>query len=148
MYYVRKKKRFPLPFVFFFFPGWRIMWTTRQSFPYWYFQRVSITMCLALRHQRKESASVDVLTLCPLAMWTRSCDRWARVWDLHNSVLFILLICLFFFAGTCINNTSVMMFKKGSFEIGATIYPVAMKVIHFCMSVKLHSSFRCIHSKK
>lgn len=35
-----------------------------------------------------------------------------------------------------------MMFKKGSFEIGATIYPVAMKVIHSSMSVKLHSSFR------
>lgn len=30
--------------------------------------------------------------------------------------------------GTCINNTSVMMFKKGSFEIGGTIYPVAIKV--------------------
>ncbi|XP_069023428.1 glycerol-3-phosphate acyltransferase 3 [Embiotoca jacksoni] len=29
--------------------------------------------------------------------------------------------------GTCINNTSVMMFKKGSFEIGGTIYPVAIK---------------------
>ncbi|KAK6032632.1 Acyltransferase [Ostertagia ostertagi] len=29
--------------------------------------------------------------------------------------------------GTCINNTSVMMFKKGSFEIGSTIYPIAMK---------------------
>uniref|UniRef100_A0A672ZK82 Glycerol-3-phosphate acyltransferase 3-like n=1 Tax=Sphaeramia orbicularis TaxID=375764 RepID=A0A672ZK82_9TELE len=29
--------------------------------------------------------------------------------------------------GTCVNNTSVMMFKKGSFEIGATIYPVAIK---------------------
>uniref|UniRef100_A0A3P9NZR7 1-acylglycerol-3-phosphate O-acyltransferase 9, like n=1 Tax=Poecilia reticulata TaxID=8081 RepID=A0A3P9NZR7_POERE len=28
---------------------------------------------------------------------------------------------------TCVNNTSVMMFKKGSFEIGATIYPVAIK---------------------
>uniref|UniRef100_A0A5S6N683 Lissencephaly-1 homolog n=1 Tax=Xenopus tropicalis TaxID=8364 RepID=A0A5S6N683_XENTR len=28
---------------------------------------------------------------------------------------------------TCINNTSVMMFKKGSFEIGATVYPVAIK---------------------
>uniref|UniRef100_A0A3B3VJH5 1-acylglycerol-3-phosphate O-acyltransferase 9, like n=1 Tax=Poecilia latipinna TaxID=48699 RepID=A0A3B3VJH5_9TELE len=34
--------------------------------------------------------------------------------------------CLFS-AGTCVNNTSVMMFKKGSFEIGATIYPVAIK---------------------
>ncbi|KAI1732225.1 glycerol-3-phosphate acyltransferase 4 [Ditylenchus destructor] len=29
--------------------------------------------------------------------------------------------------GTCINNTSVMMFKKGSFEVGAKIYPIAMK---------------------
>ena len=30
--------------------------------------------------------------------------------------------------GTCINNTSVMMFKKGSFEVTKTIYPVAIKV--------------------
>ncbi|XP_078203685.1 glycerol-3-phosphate acyltransferase 4-like isoform X5 [Callithrix jacchus] len=30
--------------------------------------------------------------------------------------------------GTCINNTSVMMFKRGSFEIGATVYPVAIKI--------------------
>ncbi|GMR46259.1 hypothetical protein PMAYCL1PPCAC_16454, partial [Pristionchus mayeri] len=29
--------------------------------------------------------------------------------------------------GTCINNTSVMLFKKGSFEISATIYPIAIK---------------------
>uniref|UniRef100_A0A2K6NX86 Phospholipid/glycerol acyltransferase domain-containing protein n=1 Tax=Rhinopithecus roxellana TaxID=61622 RepID=A0A2K6NX86_RHIRO len=29
--------------------------------------------------------------------------------------------------GTCINNTLVMMFKKGSFEIGGTIHPVAIK---------------------
>lgn len=34
----------------------------------------------------------------------------------------------YFPVGTCINNTSVMMFKKGSFEIGGTIYPVAIKV--------------------
>ncbi|CAB3400875.1 unnamed protein product [Caenorhabditis bovis] len=34
---------------------------------------------------------------------------------------------LIFPEGTCINNTSVMMFKKGSFEIGTTIYPIAMK---------------------
>ncbi|NWI99407.1 GPAT4 acyltransferase, partial [Crypturellus undulatus] len=34
---------------------------------------------------------------------------------------------LIFPEGTCINNTSVMMFKKGSFEIGATVYPVAIK---------------------
>uniref|UniRef100_A0A3B3B835 Glycerol-3-phosphate acyltransferase 4 n=1 Tax=Oryzias melastigma TaxID=30732 RepID=A0A3B3B835_ORYME len=31
------------------------------------------------------------------------------------------------FTGTCVNNTSVMMFKKGSFEIGCTIFPVAIK---------------------
>ncbi|CAD6185133.1 unnamed protein product [Caenorhabditis auriculariae] len=34
---------------------------------------------------------------------------------------------LIFPEGTCINNTSVMMFKKGCFEIGSTIYPIAMK---------------------
>ncbi|KAI7813137.1 glycerol-3-phosphate acyltransferase 3-like [Triplophysa rosa] len=34
---------------------------------------------------------------------------------------------LIFPEGTCINNTSVMMFKKGSFEIGGTIYPLAIK---------------------
>ncbi|XP_070539879.1 glycerol-3-phosphate acyltransferase 3-like [Ptychodera flava] len=34
---------------------------------------------------------------------------------------------LIFPEGTCINNTSVMMFKKGCFEIGGTIYPVAIK---------------------
>lgn len=39
----------------------------------------------------------------------------------------------FLFQGTCINNTSVMMFKKGSFEIGATVYPVAIKVTVFVL---------------
>ncbi|CAG5124252.1 unnamed protein product [Candidula unifasciata] len=34
---------------------------------------------------------------------------------------------LIFPEGTCINNTSVMMFKKGSFEVGSTIYPIAIK---------------------
>lgn len=34
---------------------------------------------------------------------------------------------LIFPEGTCINNTSVMQFKKGSFEICQTIYPVAVK---------------------
>jgi len=29
--------------------------------------------------------------------------------------------------GTCINNTSVMLFKKGSFEVASTIYPIAMR---------------------
>lgn len=37
-------------------------------------------------------------------------------------------ILSFVLIGTCINNTSVMMFKKGSFEIDATVYPVAIKV--------------------
>ncbi|XP_065574160.1 glycerol-3-phosphate acyltransferase 3-like [Artemia franciscana] len=34
---------------------------------------------------------------------------------------------LIFPEGTCINNTSVMQFKKGSFEAGGRIYPVAIK---------------------
>ncbi|XP_069580546.1 glycerol-3-phosphate acyltransferase 4-like isoform X3 [Brachyistius frenatus] len=34
---------------------------------------------------------------------------------------------LIFPEGTCINNTSVMMFKKGSFKISCTVYPVAIK---------------------
>ncbi|GFO35706.1 glycerol-3-phosphate acyltransferase 4 [Plakobranchus ocellatus] len=34
---------------------------------------------------------------------------------------------LIFPEGTCINNTSVMMFKKGSFEVSSIIYPVAIK---------------------
>lgn len=34
---------------------------------------------------------------------------------------------LIFPEGTCINNTSVMMFKKGSFEVSQSIYPVAIK---------------------
>lgn len=40
---------------------------------------------------------------------------------------------LIFPEGTCINNTSVMQFKKGSFEVGGVIYPVAIKVcsLHF-----------------
>lgn len=40
-----------------------------------------------------------------------------------------------FTLGTCINNTSVMMFKKGSFEISGDIYPVAIKA---SMHVKSH----------
>ncbi len=35
---------------------------------------------------------------------------------------------LIFPEGTCINNTSVMKFKKGCFEVGAVIHPVAIKV--------------------
>ncbi|CAL4159909.1 unnamed protein product [Meganyctiphanes norvegica] len=29
--------------------------------------------------------------------------------------------------GVCVNNTTVMQFKKGAFEIGSVIYPVAIK---------------------
>lgn len=41
---------------------------------------------------------------------------------------FRINVLFFFSSGTCINNTSVMMFKKGSFEVGCTVYPVAIKV--------------------
>ncbi|PAA80711.1 hypothetical protein BOX15_Mlig010209g1, partial [Macrostomum lignano] len=34
---------------------------------------------------------------------------------------------LIFPEGTCINNTSVMMFRKGGFEAGGVVYPVAIK---------------------
>jgi len=34
---------------------------------------------------------------------------------------------LIFPEGTCINNTSVMQFKKGSFEVEGVVYPVAIK---------------------
>lgn len=34
---------------------------------------------------------------------------------------------LIFPEGTCINNSAVMMFKKGSFEVADVIYPVAIK---------------------
>ena len=46
---------------------------------------------------------------------------------------------LIFPEGTCINNTSVMQFKKGSFETGAVVYPVAIKVgeIFSWLSVEL-----------
>lgn len=40
---------------------------------------------------------------------------------------------LIFPEGTCINNTSVMQFKKGSFEVDTIIYPVAIKVISFLL---------------
>lgn len=32
-----------------------------------------------------------------------------------------------FITGACVNNTSVMMFKKGSFEVDCPVYPVAIK---------------------
>lgn len=50
---------------------------------------------------------------------------------------------LIFPEGTCINNTSVMQFKKGTFEVGGIIYPVAIKVNSsdiFIMHGTLHIS--------
>lgn len=44
---------------------------------------------------------------------------------------------LIFPEGTCINNTSVMQFKKGSFEVGSIIYPVAIKVFSFLFYFKM-----------
>lgn len=44
---------------------------------------------------------------------------------------------LVFPEGTCINNTSVMQFKKGSFEVGSVIYPVAIKVNKYFFFLKM-----------
>ena len=40
--------------------------------------------------------------------------------------------------GTCINNTGVFMFKKGCFELGATIYPAVIKVLLLLPLASLH----------
>jgi len=39
----------------------------------------------------------------------------------------IKLPLLLFPEGTCVNNDYCVMFKKGAFEIGATVYPIAVK---------------------
>ncbi len=66
----------------------------------------------------------------------RGCQANLRFKYYQLSILFRLkdhvedpnkLPILIFPEGTCINNTSVMQFKKGSFEVGGTIYPVAIK---------------------
>uniref|UniRef100_A0A3Q4B9G3 Phospholipid/glycerol acyltransferase domain-containing protein n=1 Tax=Mola mola TaxID=94237 RepID=A0A3Q4B9G3_MOLML len=67
---------------------------------------------------------------CPHVWFERSemKDRHAVTSRLRAHVAAkIKLPILIFPEGTCINNTSVMMFKKGSFEIGGTIYPVTIK---------------------
>ena len=51
--------------------------------------------------------------------------------------------CLIFPEGTCINNTSVMQFKKGSFEASDTIYPG--KYFQNCVST-LVTNFILKHS--
>ena len=34
---------------------------------------------------------------------------------------------LIFPEGTCINNSAIMRFKKGSFEVSTDVYPIAIK---------------------
>ncbi|MCI4386684.1 hypothetical protein PGIGA_G00065200 [Pangasianodon gigas] len=71
-----------------------------------------------------------MLRSCPHVWFERSemKDRHAVAKRLRDHVADkTKLPILIFPEGTCINNTSVMMFKKGSFEIGGTIYPVAIK---------------------
>lgn len=43
---------------------------------------------------------------------------------ISNKENFPLLI---FPEGTCVNNQYCVMFKKGAFELGATVYPIAIK---------------------
>ncbi|XP_030625144.1 glycerol-3-phosphate acyltransferase 3 isoform X2 [Chanos chanos] len=72
----------------------------------------------------------SMLRSCPHVWFERSemKDRHAVAKRLRDHVADkTKLPILIFPEGTCINNTSVMMFKKGSFEIGGTIYPVAIK---------------------
>ncbi|XP_071770406.1 glycerol-3-phosphate acyltransferase 3 isoform X1 [Centroberyx gerrardi] len=72
----------------------------------------------------------SMLRSCPHVWFERSemRDRHAVTSRLRNHVAAKnKLPILIFPEGTCVNNTSVMMFKKGSFEIGGTIYPVAIK---------------------
>ncbi|CAJ1069895.1 glycerol-3-phosphate acyltransferase 3 [Xyrichtys novacula] len=72
----------------------------------------------------------SMLRSCPHVWFERSemRDRHAVTSRLRAHVAAkTKLPILIFPEGTCINNTSVMMFKKGSFEIGGTIYPVTIK---------------------
>ncbi|KAK1176187.1 glycerol-3-phosphate acyltransferase 3-like [Acipenser oxyrinchus oxyrinchus] len=71
-----------------------------------------------------------IVKACPHVWFERSemKDRSLVTKRLRNHVADkTKLPILIFPEGTCVNNTSVMMFKKGSFEIGGTIYPVAIK---------------------
>ncbi|XP_017282981.1 glycerol-3-phosphate acyltransferase 3 [Kryptolebias marmoratus] len=72
----------------------------------------------------------SMVRTCPHVWFERSemKDRHAVTSRLRDHVAAkTKLPILIFPEGTCINNTSVMMFKKGSFEIGGTIYPVTIK---------------------
>jgi 1-acyl-sn-glycerol-3-phosphate acyltransferase len=49
--------------------------------------------------------------------------------------------------GTCVNNTSVLMFKKGTFELpNVDIYPVAIKCAFYTMQpcARRRSSRVCV----
>ena len=53
---------------------------------------------------------------------------------------------LIFPEGTCINNTSIMQFKKGSFEVGGAIWPVAIKYdVKFGEAFWNSSKYRMLH---
>lgn len=73
----------------------------------------------------------DVLSKCSSHIWferSESKDRLKVQFKLKEHVEDPdKLPILIFPEGTCINNTSVMQFKKGSFEVGGKIYPVAIK---------------------
>uniref|UniRef100_A0A8C5C0Z8 1-acylglycerol-3-phosphate O-acyltransferase 9, like n=1 Tax=Gadus morhua TaxID=8049 RepID=A0A8C5C0Z8_GADMO len=93
------------------------------------------------------TSPIDIVILCndgcyAMVLELLSCHEkgthvhWSRVPRKKSKLLNLLtdhvndktkLPILIFPEGTCVNNTSVMMFKKGSFEIGGTIYPVAIK---------------------
>lgn len=51
----------------------------------------------------------------------------------HCSVYQTIFNIFFFSSGTCVNNDHICMFKKGAFELGAEIIPVAIK--YKCVAV-------------
>ncbi|KAI0987841.1 hypothetical protein GJ496_004457 [Pomphorhynchus laevis] len=74
----------------------------------------------------------DVLSSTGDTIWfdrSKSDDRINVLKSIHEYVSSKSdkLPVLLFPEGTCINNTSVMMFRKGSFEIDVPVYPVAIK---------------------
>jgi len=38
-------------------------------------------------------------------------------------------------AGTCVNNEYVVQFKKGAFEMGAVVCPIAIKYKYVCVPI-------------
>ncbi len=60
-------------------------------------------------------------------------------------IIVSISIVYYYHAGTCINNTSVFMFKKGCFELGATIYPVVIKVYYYAHHTKNYLYVKQVH---